>query len=86
MSTVKITLKKGYPEPETIETDSGKPKTLKPKKMSFTKAGKSISLTAGQVIEVPLRDLQMWLNTGKIEQVTAETAPASDNAAQGGAN
>ena len=77
---VKIILKKGFPEEIEIE-DNGKKKKVQPKRIELSNGGKFIELEVGKAIEVPLSELQMWLNTGKVEQVEAksETNPNGGN-------
>lgn len=66
---VKIRLKDGFPEP--IETQEGE--IVQPQRMELSYGSKSVALEVGQAVEVPLKELQMWLNTGKVEQVIEDT-------------
>lgn len=78
---VKIILKKGFPEEIEVE-ENGKKKKIQPKRIELSNGGKSISLTVGEAADVPLSELQMWLNTGKVEQVEAKPTPENSNGGQ----
>lgn len=73
---VKIQFKKGFPEPITVEGEKEKPIKVQPKSMTFSSGNKSITVQIGKTTEVELAELQVWLDTGKLE-VAQESAPTS---------